>query len=64
MNQSTIKIVINLLLAIQNLCAAAIEAISQEQEIKCDHKNKMSTTVMGGPISWMCSDCGENYTDK
>jgi len=45
--------------------AASIEAALSllDDEEKCEHKNRINLTVMGGPEEWQCRDCGYHYKE-
>ena len=38
---------------------AALSILAADDE--CQHKNRQSLTVMGGPEHWICRDCGFEY---
>ena len=48
---------------VMSLAAAIEAALSVIEEEKCDHKNRINLTAMGGPEEWQCQDCGYHYKE-
>lgn len=64
------EIVKNMLYIMQLMCdltLSMIEELEKEKEgkdPKCEHRNKLNLTVMGGAEKWICKDCGYEYVEE
>ncbi|WP_018130713.1 hypothetical protein [Effusibacillus pohliae] len=55
---------ISQLVALRATIDAALILLSQDETPQCDHKNRLSLTTMGGFESWLCKDCGFEFTGE
>lgn len=59
------------LLSMRAQIDAALFLLSGEQapeptpeQPECEHRNRQSRTVMGGPTRWICTDCSYEHEDQ